>query len=215
MYIAYAPPPPLSRPRQILFLGDAPLPRPTEKDTSTKRGCPLFFGGCPLSRLTAPAAPRMGCVEALAGCPLSHGCRRASVSAAASVGRWATSHRDVAAPKGEPSMCATKSLRKAKSRLPLWGRWTRVSEDGGGQVPASQPSFREAPFSALRRPGKALRCFPSFSLADAHKVKGKVEAFLKKSFTKKLYARFARPPARTCVFLLHRRGVQPPPQGAN
>ena len=45
MYIAYAPPPPLSRPRQILFLGDAPLPRPTEKDTSTKRGCPLFFGG--------------------------------------------------------------------------------------------------------------------------------------------------------------------------
>ena len=45
MYIAYAPPPPLSRPRQILFLGDAPLPRPTEKDTSTKRGCPSFFGG--------------------------------------------------------------------------------------------------------------------------------------------------------------------------
>ena len=29
-------------------------------------------------------------------------------------------------------MCATKSLRKAKSRLPLWGRWTRVSEAGEG-----------------------------------------------------------------------------------
>ena len=26
-----------------------------------------------------------------------------------------------APPRGEPSMCATKSLRKAKSRLPLWG----------------------------------------------------------------------------------------------
>ena len=79
----------------------------------------------------------MGCLEALAGCPLSHGCRRASVSAAASVGRWATSHRDIAAPKGEPSRCATKSLQKAKSRLPLWGRWTRVSEDGEGKLPAA------------------------------------------------------------------------------
>ena len=34
-------------------------------------------------------------------------------------------------------MCATKSLRKAKSRLPPWGRWTRVSEDGEGKVPAA------------------------------------------------------------------------------
>ena len=42
-----------------------------------------------------------------------------------------------APPRGEPSMCATKSLRKAKSRLPLWGRWTRVSEDGEGKLPAA------------------------------------------------------------------------------
>ena len=34
-------------------------------------------------------------------------------------------------------MCAAKSLRKAKSRLPLWGRWTRVSEDGEGKLPAA------------------------------------------------------------------------------
>ena len=46
-------------------------------------------------------------------CPLSHGCRRASVSAAASVGRWATSHRDVAAPEGEPSKQPTRGLQKA------------------------------------------------------------------------------------------------------
>ena len=26
---------------------------------------------------------------------------------------------------------------RAKSRLPLWGRWTRVSEDGEGKVPAA------------------------------------------------------------------------------
>ena len=51
-------------------------------------------------RASCQRPPPMGCIEALAGCPLSHGCRRASVSAAASVGRWATSHRDVAAPKG-------------------------------------------------------------------------------------------------------------------
>ena len=39
---------------------------------------------------------------------------------------------------------------------------------GGGKLPASQPSPGETTFSALRRPGKTLRCFPSFSLADAH-----------------------------------------------
>src|SRR5699024_10387423 len=47
--------------------------------------------------------------------PLSHGCRRASVSAAASVGRWATSHRDVAGPEGEPSLAS-----------PFGGRWCPV-----------------------------------------------------------------------------------------
>ena len=74
---------------------------------------PFGGGGLALARTERASCqrpPRMGCVEALAGCPLSHGCRRASVSAAASVGRWATSHRDVAAPEGG-----------AKSRLPLWG----------------------------------------------------------------------------------------------
>ena len=39
------------------------------------------------------------------------GRRPAPTDAAAETGRWATSHRDVAAPKGG-----------AKSRLPLWGR---------------------------------------------------------------------------------------------
>ena len=59
------------------------------------------------------------------------------------------------------------------------------------------------------RPGKAqaTRGCQAVSLAffpalRAYKVKGKVETFLKKSFIKKLYARFARPPARTCAVLL-------------
>ena len=54
------------------------------------------------------AFPHSPCEGPLATCPLSHGCRRAS------------------SPKGG-----------AKSRLPLWGRWTRVSEDGEGKLPAS------------------------------------------------------------------------------
>ena len=90
---------------------------------------PFGGGGLALARTERASCqrlPRMGCVEALVGCPLSHGCRRASVSAAASDGRWATSHRDVAAPEGG-----------AKSRLPPWGRWTRVSEDGEGKLPAA------------------------------------------------------------------------------
>ena len=40
-----------------------------------------------------------------------------------------------APPKGEPSKQPTRGLQKAKSCLPLWGRWTRVSEDGEGSPP--------------------------------------------------------------------------------
>ena len=49
----------------------------------------------------------------------------------------------------------------AKSRLPLWGRCPRRGRRG----------LREATFLVRHRPGKTLRCFPSFSLADAHKGK--------------------------------------------
>ena len=57
-------------------------------------------------------------------------------------GRWraalsVTADAVPAPPRGEPSRCAAESLQKAKSRLPPWGRWTRVSEDGGGKVPAA------------------------------------------------------------------------------
>ena len=56
-----------------------------------------------------PAAPSYGLCGSAGGRP-SQSPSGDSVSAAASVGRWATSHRDVAAPEGG-----------AKSRLPLWG----------------------------------------------------------------------------------------------
>ena len=115
--------------------------------------------------------------------PLSHGCRRASVSAAASVGRWATSHRDVAAPKGEPSRQLTRGLQKAKSHLPLWGRCPRRGRRG----------LREATFLVPHRPGKAQATkgcqavsLAFFSALRACKGKGKVAPFLKKRRPKKL-----------------------------
>ena len=63
------------------------------------------------------------------------------------------------------------------------------------------PANRQRRHSAGReRRGKATVSLAFFYALRAYKVK--VEAFLKKSFTKKLYARFARPPARTCAGLL-------------
>ena len=140
------------------------------------------LAGCPLSRLAATASrlpPRVLSAS---------GRRPAPTDAAAETGRWATSHRDVAAPKGG-----------AKSRLPLWGalvpgghrsaldragrrEWTRVSEDGEGKLPASPSAPVAIALTGACAPGAG------FFLAAAHKVKFKVEAFLKKSFTKKLYS---------------------------
>ena len=94
-------------------------------------GVLLFWVGCPLSRLAATASRLPRRVLSASGR------RPAPTDAAAETGRWATSHRDVAAPKGEPSRQLTRGLQKAKSRLPPWGRWTRVSEDGEGKVPAA------------------------------------------------------------------------------
>ena len=104
-------------------------------------------------RLSRTVAPR----------PLSHGCRRASVSAAASVGRWATSHRDVAAPKGEPSLASpfgggaptgggegklpaapSHGLYRSAGGLPSQSRLPPPS--GCGSLPAKPP----------RRQGKSL-----------------------------------------------------------
>ena len=118
----------------------SPLPRRSVLDVCHWQTSPEPAGESGLAlarteRASCQRPPRMGCVEALAGCPLS----RLTATAP---------------PKGEPSMCATKSLRKAKSRLPLWGalvpsghrsaldragrrEWTRVSEDGEGKLPAS------------------------------------------------------------------------------
>ena len=79
---------------------------PPEACRKLSLASPFGGGGLALARTERASCqrpPRMGCVEALAGCPLS----RLTATAP---------------PRGEPSMCATKSLRKAKSRLPLWGR---------------------------------------------------------------------------------------------
>ena len=66
-------------------------------------------------------------MRALAGCPLSHGCRRASVSAAASgdAAQWAAPITDRRGsgdrPLGNVPPGRSGPEGRAKSRLPLWG----------------------------------------------------------------------------------------------
>ena len=86
-----------------------------------------------LPRLSRPVAPR----------PLSHGCRRASISAAASVGRWATSHRDVAAPKGEPSLAS-----------PFGGRWCPVGTVQRLVSAAASVGDGRSPLGCITRAGR-------------------------------------------------------------
>ena len=60
-----------------------------------------------------------------------------------------------------------------------------------GQALALLPSFREATFSVRRRPGKTLRCFPSFfSGWRPLRARARSQPFLKKRRPKKLYARY-------------------------
>ena len=63
--------------------------------------------------------------------------------------------------------------------------------------------------------GREKRCAGSLSFracaARLARSRARSKLFCKRVSSKNFYARFARPPARTCVFLLHRRGVQPPP----
>ena len=187
MYIAYAPPPPLSRPRQILFLGDAPLSRPTEKDTSTKRGCPLFFlgGSRPL---------HMGCVEALAA-----ECLRCQFAPKAA--RFARAHQ-------ENSARARRGLLEKPSPSCLWHD---TSPKGGGETRLcasfmaahilGSPFGRAGTASAVTERASCqphrplpwlspLRARPPRSLVSfwltPTKVKGKVAPFLKKRRPKKL-----------------------------
>ena len=61
MYIAYAPPPPLSRPRQILFLGDAPLPAQQKRTPPQKGGVLCFLGGVSAPRSQYVAIHRNIC----------------------------------------------------------------------------------------------------------------------------------------------------------
>ena len=69
---------------------------------------PIFGRGI---TLVGPLRPLRGHSRLPARVMQPSGLRPSPTDAAAETGRWATSHRDVVAPKGG-----------AKSRLPLWGR---------------------------------------------------------------------------------------------
>ena len=128
-------------------------------------------GAGPLRCLAAPASrlpPRV---------MQPSGLRPSPTDAAAETGRWATSHRDVAAPKGEPSLAS-----------PLGGGAPPVG-GGEGTPLARGPAFGEPPswHSAVReRRGKAPVSLAFFPALRAYKVKGKVAPFLKKRRPKKL-----------------------------
>ena len=110
----------------------------------------------------------MGCVEALTTRPLSHGCRRAS------------------SPKGGAKYVRYQKLAQSQVSPPPLGEVSCQRHDGEGSV---KPPSRCAT-------GREKRCAVSlafFYALRAYKGKVKVETFLKKSFIKKLYARFARP----------------------
>ena len=149
------------------------------------------------------------------GWPSQSRLRRASVSAAASgaVCQWQTSSTDRrgsgdrplgnvppgrSGPKGRAKYVRRKKFAQSLvSPPPLGGRWCPVGTVQRLTEPAGESGL------ALARTERAscrphhplpwlspLRARPPRSLVSfwlrAHKVKGKVEAFLKKSFTKKL-----------------------------
>ena len=87
-----------------------------------------------------------------------------------------------------------------------------VSPPPLGEVPSKggRRGLRAATFLVPHRPGKTLRCFPSFFQANAHKVKFKVEAFLKKSFTKKLYSCYRLACSYSAITVTNRAFTSPP-----
>ena len=85
----------------------------------------------------------------------------------------------------------------AKSRLPLWGALVpsghRSALDRAGRRECPPKEGGEGNCATGReRRGEAPVSLAFSHALRAYKVKGKVETFLKKSFIKKLYARFAR-----------------------
>ena len=72
----------------------------------------LFLSSARGQLLVGPLRPLRGHSRLPARVMQPSGLRPSPTDAAAETGRWATSHRDVAAPKGEPSRCATRSLQK-------------------------------------------------------------------------------------------------------
>ena len=81
-------------------------------------------------------------------------------------------------------------------------------EDGEGKLPASPAAPVAIALTGASAPVAGFfGCAPIRSRARSQPFE--------KGCTENFYARSARLLARTCVFLLHRRGVQPPPPGAN
>ena len=90
-------------------------------------------------------------------------------------------------------------LSPRPKRVPPFG----ISDGGGHGIvrgAGPQPSFREATFSVRRRPGKTLRCFPSF-FSGWRPLRARARSKLfEKSFIKNFYAASRVSSPKNCLY---------------
>ena len=95
-----------------------------------------------------------------------------------------------APPKGEPSLAS-----------PLWGEVSCLWHDGEGNLPTARTCV-----SGSHRRGVQPPVSPAGSVGSGRSPLGTRTP--RREETAQALGRFARPPARTCAILSHRRGVQ-------
>ena len=147
------------------------------------------------------------------GWPSQSRLRRASVSAAASgaVCQWQTSSTDRRGsgdrPLGNVPPGRSGPQRGSQVSPPPLGEVACQRHDGEGNLPTPRTCV-----SGSHRRGVQPPVSPAGSVSPERSPLGTRTP--RRELRAQALGRFARPPARTCAILSHRRGVQPPPSGA-
>ncbi len=148
------------------------------------------------------------------GWPSQSRLRRASVSAAASgaVCQWQTSSTDRRGSGDRPlgNVPPGRSGPQGGSQVspPPLGEVSCLWHDGEGNLPTARTCVSDS-----HRRGVQPPVSPAGSVSPERSPLGTRTP--RREMRAQALGRFARPPARTCAILSHRRGVQPPPLGAN
>ena len=100
------------------------------------------------------------------------------------------------------------SRRESQVSPPPLGEVSCLWHDGEGNLPTARTCV-----SGSHRRGVQPPVSPAGSVSPERSPLGTRTP--RREMRAQALGRFARPPARTCAILLHRRGVQPPPSGAN